>query len=149
MTMQCIGVTEFAEKVIAGTPVTFKETMDIIDTYYNYFEVPFSNGDLISKPNENVGSAKIFSFGLLTRMDEKAVLGCFGEIARDLTPEGTDHMNIRNFKKTGWSGIKFEKGLAIASKTVTFDNTDDAIESQGNLVEGDDELSFDSESWIP
>ena len=140
---------EFAEKVIAGTPVTFKETMDIIDMHYNYFEVPFSNGDLFSKPNENVGSAKIFSFGLLTRMDEKAVLGCFGEIARDLAPEGTDHMNIRNFMKTGWSGIKFEKGLAIASKSVSFDNTDDAIVSQGNLIEGDDELSFDSESWIP
>ena len=51
--------------MIAGTPVSFKETMDIIDEHYNYFEVPFTNGDLESKPNENIGSAKIFSFGLL------------------------------------------------------------------------------------
>ena len=52
-------------------------------------------------------------------MDEKATLRMFGEIARELTPTGNDHMNIRNFIKYGWPGIKFNSGLAIASKLST------------------------------
>ena len=73
---------EFAEGVKSGNSVTFKEVIDMIDKHYDYFEVPFQNGDLKSAPNENVGSSKIFSFAMLTQMDEKATLGLFGEVCK-------------------------------------------------------------------
>jgi hypothetical protein len=75
---------EFAEKVKAGADVTFAETIKLIDTHYDYFAVSFTNGDIVNKANENTGSAKIFSFALMTRMDETATLRLFGEIYRDL-----------------------------------------------------------------
>lgn len=53
----------FADQVKKGTQVTFKETMAMIDEHYDYFEVPFTCGELTNKPKENTGSAKIFSFG--------------------------------------------------------------------------------------
>lgn len=120
----------------------------MIDEHYAYFEVPFSNGDLKSKPNENVGSSKIFSFALLTRMDENACLGLFGEIARDLSPTGSDHMNIRNFMRTGWSGVSFPTGLAIASKLTTYDDTDSAMKTQ-SVIEGGESWDPNSDSWMP
>ena len=138
----------FAEKIKSGAQVTFKETIAMIDEHYVYFEVPFSNGDLSSKPNENVGSAKIFSFALLTRMDEKACLRLFGEIARDLAPTGSDHMNIRNFMRIGWSGVSFPTGLAIASKLATYDDTDSAMKTQ-SVIEGGESWDPNSDSWMP
>lgn len=138
----------FAEKVKSGAQVTFKETIALIDEYFVYFEVPFSCGDLKSKPNENTGSAKIFSFALLTQMDEKATLGLFGEIARDLSPSGTDHANIRNFIKSGWRGVTFPTGLAIASKLSTYDDTDSAMKTQ-SIIAGADSWDPMSDSWMP
>jgi hypothetical protein len=76
----------FAEKIKSGGTVTFAETLKIIDDNYEYFAVPFKNGDLVNAANVNTGSAKVFSFGLMTKMDEASVLRLFGEIARDLTP---------------------------------------------------------------
>jgi hypothetical protein len=138
----------FADKVKQGAQVSFRETIATIDEHYVYFEVPFTCGDLNSKPNENIGSAKVFSFALLNRMDEKATLGLFGEIARELSPSGTDHGNIRNFMKYGWKGIQFNSGLAIASKLSTYDDTDSAMKTQ-SLVEGSASWDPNSDSWIP
>jgi hypothetical protein len=47
---------EFAEKIKSGKEVSFKETMALIDEHYVYFEVPFTNGDLLNKANENTGN---------------------------------------------------------------------------------------------
>jgi len=138
----------FADKVKQGSEVAFKDTMAMIDEYYEYFEVPFTCGDLLNKPKENTGSAKIFSFALLNRMDEKQTLGLFGEIARNLSPSGTDHGNIRNFLKYGWKGVQFNSGLAIASKLLSHDDTDSAMKTQ-SVVEGSAEWDPNSDSWIP
>ena len=94
------------------------------------------------------GSAKIFSFALLNRMDEKSTLGLFGEIARDLSPSGTDHGNIRNFLKYGWKGVQFNSGLAIASKLSTYDDTDSALKTQ-SIIEGGESWDPNSDSWMP
>lgn len=96
----------------------------------------------------NTGSAKMFSFGLMTKMDEAAVLRLFGEIARDLKPNGDDHMNIRNFMKTGWKGIEFDSGLAIVSKLQAFEDTESAFNTQPS-IEGSSGWDADSEIWIP
>jgi hypothetical protein len=139
---------EFAEKIKGGYEGTLAETLALIDEHYNYFEVPFSNGDLVNEANVNTGSAKIFSFALMTQMDEKQTLNLFGEVYRNLSPDGTDHMNIRNFAKLGWGGIQFNTGLAIASKLQAFDDTDSAMETQ-SVIEGGDGWDPDSDSWIP
>ena len=81
-------------------------------------------------------------------MDEKQTLGLFGEIARDLSPSGTDHANIRNFNKFGWKGVQFNSGLAIASKLLAHDDTDSAMKTQ-SVVEGSTEWDPNSDSWIP
>lgn len=66
---------EFAEKIKNGGEVNnFAETIKLIDEHYTYFAVPFTCGDLKSPANTNTGSAKVFSFGLMTKMDEKATL---------------------------------------------------------------------------
>jgi len=103
---------------------------------------------LTNEANVNTGSAKIFSFALMTRMDEKQTLRLFGEIARDLKPSGSDHMNIRNFMKSGWSGIKFNTGLAIVSKLQAYDDTDSAMRTQ-SVKEGAGDWDPNSDSWIP
>jgi hypothetical protein len=139
----------FADKIKRNDKVSFKETMDFLDAHYLYFEVPFKNGDLYSKPKENVASAKIFSFGLMTRMTEAQVLNMFGEISRDLAPNGVDHPNIRQFMKTGWKGILFESGLAISSRLQSGDTTEEVEASQAKALEGGEAWSFDSESFIP
>jgi len=118
---------EFAESVKAGRVVKFAETISLIDEHYNYFEVPFSCGDVNNEPNINTDSAKIFSFALMTRMDEKSALSLFGEFARDLRDSGNDHKNIRNFKKLGWGGVTFPTGLAIVSKLQSYDDTESAM----------------------
>ena len=139
----------FADKIKRGDKVSFKETIDFLDAHYYYFEVPFRNGPLSSKPNENVGTAKILSFGLMTRMTEEQTLSMFGEIYRDLSPSGTDHANIRQFLKTGFSGVSFESGLAISSKLQSGDTTEEVEASQAKVIEGGETWSFDSESFIP
>mmetsp|Transcript_19733 Transcript_19733/g.19842 ORF Transcript_19733/g.19842 Transcript_19733/m.19842 type:complete len:214 (+) Transcript_19733:106-747(+) len=139
---------EFAEKVKSGAEVTLKETLDMIDKNYEYVAVSFSNGDITNEPNENTGSAKIFSFGLMTRMDEKAVLSLFGEVYRNLDPNGSDHQNIRNFQKYGWSKIVFGNGLAIMSKLQAYDDTESAMGTQ-SVIEADSGWDVDSDSWMP
>lgn len=138
----------FAEKVKAGTTVTFADTIALLDEHYDYFAVPFECGKMVSKANENVGSAKIFSFALMTKMDEAATLRLFGEIYRDLKPDGLDHPNIRNFIEYGWKGISFSRGLAIASKLQSGVETDEVFQTQAKL-EGKGEWDTDSDSWIP
>jgi Zn-dependent M28 family amino/carboxypeptidase len=118
--------------------------------HYDYFEVPFSVGDVKSKSGENKGSAKVFSFGLMTRMDEKATLRLFGEHYKAVlaNPSGTDHPNIRSFIKNGFPGVEFPSGLAIVSKLQAYDDTDSAFATQAK-ISGEAGWDKDSDSWIP
>lgn len=140
---------EFAESIKLGTkPVTLTETLAFIDEHYEYISVGFKCGEIESQPGENKGSAKIFSFGLMTKMDETAVLRLFGEVYRNLDPKGSDHPNIRNFIKYGWPGVSFSNGLAIMSKLQAYDDTESAMRTQ-SVISSDASWDASSDSWIP
>jgi len=129
----------------------FDETIKLIDEHYTYFAVPFTVGDVKSPANTNTGSAKVFSFGLMTKMDEKSTLRLFGEHYKDVlaNPSGTDHPNIRNFMKLGWGAVTFPTGLAIISKLQAYDDTDSAFATQSSIEGKNVGWDDDSESWIP
>ena len=101
---------EFAERIKKGGSVkNFDETLSLIDTHYNYFAVPFTCGDAVNPPNVNTGAAKVFSFGLMTKMSVDETLKLFGEHYDSVksNPNGSDHANIRNFIKKGWAGSTY------------------------------------------
>jgi len=137
--------------ISGGEVVNFAETIKLIDEHYTYFAVPFTCGDLKSPANTNTGSAKVFSFGLMTKMDEKSTLRLFGEHYKDVlaNPSGTDHPNIRNFMKLGWGAVTFPTGLAIISKLQAYDDTDSAFATQSSIEGKENSWDNDSESWIP
>jgi hypothetical protein len=88
----------------------FSDSIDVIDAMYDFNPVAFHNGDVENAPGENNGSCKLFAFAQLQGFDEQQTLNCFGAYYRDdvlNNPDGDDHQNIRNFIKTGWSGIRF------------------------------------------
>lgn len=84
----------------------------------------------------------------MTQMDEEQTLRLFGEVYRDLKADGTDHQNVRNFKKYGFAKVIFNNGLAIVSKLQAYDDTDSALATQ-STIEGGAEWDLDSDSWIP
>ncbi len=99
---------------LKNTPETiqFNEVIAYIDTHYDFTPAKFTNGDAVNEENQNNGSCKIFSFARLNQLTEEETLSLFGDFYREdvlKNPEGTDHRNIRNFMKTGWDGISFEK----------------------------------------
>ena len=96
----------------------FSHTIDVIDSMYEFNPVAFRNGVIENAPGENNGSCKLFAFAQLQGFDEQQTLRCFGAYYRDdvlNNPDGDDHQNIRNFIKTGWSGIRFT-GTALTPK---------------------------------
>ncbi len=91
--------------------VDFDEVMQVISEQYLYQPTSFTNGMLVNDVSTNEGSCKIFAFAKMHNLTESQTLSCFGDYYRkDVmeNPNGTDHSNIRNFIKTGWSGIEFE-----------------------------------------
>ncbi|WP_159022191.1 HopJ type III effector protein [Formosa sp. L2A11] len=91
--------------------VVFSDTMDVIDTYYEFSKTAFTNGDLHNNAGENSGSCKLFAFAKLQGFTKEETLACFGQfyyidVLGD--PEGNGHQNIRNFIKTGFEGLEFE-----------------------------------------
>jgi len=103
---------------LAKTPeqVTFDDTIAVIEANYEFTPTAFSNGELQNTAGQNNGSCKVFAFGQLQQLSAEQTLHCFGDYYRkDVlgNPEGSDHLNIRNFIKTGWAGIAFE-GRALA-----------------------------------
>jgi hypothetical protein len=105
-------VYEFLNK-LKNTPeeVSFGDTINIIDTYYNFSPSRFTNGDVINEAGENSGSCKVFSFAQHHKLSKVETLACFGSYYRkDVleNPDGTDHQNIRNFMVTAWEGISFD-----------------------------------------
>jgi hypothetical protein len=100
--------------------IEFKDAMSIIDSLYIFTQTSFKNGDLVNEAGQNSGSCKIFSFARLHNLSSEQTLGCFGSYYRDDVlkhPENRDHQNIRNFMKTGWSGIEFDSE-PLKAKTV-------------------------------
>jgi hypothetical protein len=102
----------FLEK-LNSTPneVEFEQTMALIEGLYEFTPASFKNGDLVNEAGQNSGSCKLFAFAQLHDLPQQQTLACFGTYYRDdvlQNPKGTDHQNIRNFMKTGWSGIEFD-----------------------------------------
>jgi len=100
--------------------VEFTDTMDIIDLLYVFTPTSFKNGDLVNEADQNSGSCKIFSFARLHSLTPEQTLACFGGYYRDdvlKQPESSDHQNIRNFMKSGWSEIEFD-GEPLKAKSV-------------------------------
>ena len=91
--------------------IEFNDTMSIIDLLYVFTPTSFRNDDLVNEAGKNSGSCKIFSFARLHNLTPEQTLACFGIYYRDDVlnhPDNRDHQNIRNFMKTGWSGIEFD-----------------------------------------
>ncbi|KAL7549342.1 hypothetical protein ACHAWF_012635 [Thalassiosira exigua] len=119
---------------MSGDDLQFQEFLDLCDEQYEYGLVEFKNGDLVNKPGENDGSAKVLSYAALADFDKDTTLKLWGQYYRDVlaSPDGTDHQNIRNFMKYGWEGVDFYNGVALTKKAV-----------------GESNWDWDSESWIP
>ncbi len=92
--------------------ITFEQVMQVINDNYSYTPTAFKNGDVDNASGTNEGSCKIFTFAKLNNLNEAQTLACFGRFYRQdvlENPAGDDHGNIRNFIKTGWQGIEFDK----------------------------------------
>ncbi|GAX59566.1 metal-dependent Rnase [Candidatus Scalindua japonica] len=91
--------------------VEFNDTMDIVDSLYVFTPSAFKNGNLFNEAGQNSGSCKVFSFGRLHDLTPEQTLACFGSYYRNDVlkhPDNSDHQNIRNFMKTGWSEVHFD-----------------------------------------
>jgi len=112
----------------------FEEVMELLDENYESQYLEFKNGDLLNKPGENEGSAKLLSYAAVSELDKETTLKLWGQYYREVLadPDGDSHQNIRNFMKTGWEGVPFENGIALTKKVV-----------------GDNEWDPFAESWIP
>ncbi|GAX16173.1 hypothetical protein FisN_3Hh346 [Fistulifera solaris] len=112
----------------------FEDVIAMIDTYYESQILEFKNGDMVNKPGENEGSAKVLSYAALSGLDKETTLKLWGQYYREVLadPKGDSHQNIRNFMKYGWEGVPFENGIALTRKQV-----------------GEGEWDWDAESWIP
>ncbi|MHC4320680.1 MAG: HopJ type III effector protein [Planctomycetota bacterium] len=100
--------------------IEFNDTMSIIDSLYVFTSTSFQNSDLVNGAGQNSGSCKLFSFARLHNLTPEQTLACFGSYYRDDVlkhPDNRDHQNIRNFMKTGWSGIEFDSE-PLKAKTV-------------------------------
>ncbi len=111
-----MSLQSFLEKVKSHGPVSFQDTIAVINEHYEYHPVEFCNGlgeqCLVNLAGVNEGSCKIFAFALLHDMDKQQTLNLFGDFYRlDVLgdPGGKSHQNIRNFIKYGWEGIQFEE----------------------------------------
>lgn len=104
----------FIDRVKAGEPVEFQDTLAIIAAYYDYAPRCFTNGLgdslLVNEPGTNEGSCKIFSLARLQGLTEAETLALFGGYYRQVldNSDGADHQNIRQFMRHGWAGIRFE-----------------------------------------
>jgi len=106
-----MSLTAFLHR-LRETPdqIEFADTIAAIDSHYDYTPTAFRNGDVDNAAGQNGGSCKIFAFARLKGLSVHETLACFGRYYRDDVlkhPEATDHQNIRNFMRSGWSGVAF------------------------------------------
>ena len=113
------NIDNFLNKVKQNpTLITFQETIEVIDSNYNFTPTTFKNGNQLNNAGENNGSCKIFAFAKINNLEKDATLSLFGSYYFDdvlKNPEGIDHQNIRNFITFGWDGISFD-GEALELK---------------------------------
>lgn len=104
-------------KKLKDNSLTFKEVIEFIETYYQHQPAAFKNGELYNEATQNQGSAKVFTFAQLNKLDKEDTLYLFAEHYQSVlnNPNGTDHQNIRQFMIHGWPGIVFE-GQALFAK---------------------------------
>ena len=105
---------DFFLKKLNETPQTiaFTDTMAVVEALYDFTPTAFLNGDLRNEAGQNSGSCKLFSFAKIQNFSVEQTLACFGDFYRkDVleNPDANNHQNIRNFIKTGWKGIVFER----------------------------------------
>jgi hypothetical protein len=86
---------------MSGDSLTFEEFIALCDEQYEDGLIEFKNGDVVNKPGENHGSAKVLSYAALAGFDKDMTLKLWGQYYRDVlaTPDKDDHQNIRNFMK--------------------------------------------------
>lgn len=112
-------LASFIEKLETGTEnISFEEVMQVIAENYHYTAATFTNGELVNEAGTNEGSCKIFAFAKQNQLTEQQTLLCFGQYYRvDVlnNPQGSDHGNIRNFMKYGWSKVEFNS-VALSAK---------------------------------
>lgn len=97
-------------QALSQGPVAFAEVMTVIDDHYTFTPTAFTNGDQHNPAGTNNGSCKIFAFARIHSLSEQATLNAFGDFyTRDVleNPDADDHANIRNFMRSGWSGVRF------------------------------------------
>lgn len=100
--------------------ISFQQSIELIESLYDFTETAFRNGDKHNAAGENNGSCKILAFALLHRLSEPQALQMFGDYYRQdvlLTPAGSDHANIRQFMQYGWDGVEFS-GQALQPKAI-------------------------------
>ena len=109
-----MSIKDFLNRVRQGERMEFAQTLALIDRYYHYTPVEFTNGIdpdvLINEAGTNEGSCKILSFARLHNLEKDQTLNLFGDyywIDILQNPDATNHPNIRNFRKFGWEGIRF------------------------------------------
>jgi len=119
---------------MSADDLMFEDVIELIDKHYEDGLIEFKNGDLVNKPGENEGSAKLLSYAALSDLDKETTLKLWGQYYRDVLkdPNGDSHQNIRNFMKYGWEGVPFENGIALTRKN-----------------SGEGEWDAFAESWIP
>lgn len=105
-------IEDFISKIRSNPEsISFTDTIEVIDSNYNFTPVRFTNGTAVNEAGTNSGSCKLFSFANLQQLSKEETLACFGDYYRvDVLqhPEATNHANIRNFMITGWEGISFD-----------------------------------------
>ncbi|WP_372625255.1 HopJ type III effector protein [Arsukibacterium sp.] len=91
--------------------ISFEQSIGIIDLMYHFEPCDFKNGELHNLAGENVGACKILAFGSLHQLSEPQTLFLFGDFYLQVLadPKGTDHLNIRNFMRSGWDGVAFDQ----------------------------------------
>ena len=91
--------------------ILFSETLETIESNYDYIPTNFTNGSQLNKAGENVGSCKILAFAYINNLTMTETLNCFGHYFREDVignPVGNNHQNIRQFILDGFDGLKFD-----------------------------------------
>ncbi len=108
------NIKAFLSRIENGKRVSFAESMRIIDEYYTFRPVQFTNGprpdQVANQAGTNEGSCKILAFDKLQGLKETEALALFGDYYwRDVLehPDGDNHANIRTFLQYGWAHIRF------------------------------------------
>ncbi len=98
--------------------ILFNETIEVIDSLYDFTPTEFKNGDTLNESGQNNGSCKLFAFAVAENLTKEETLASFGQfyfedVLKD--PNGDGHQNIRNFMTYGFEGLDF-KGEALVKK---------------------------------